>query len=71
VEGITEVIAAIALDTTECIADLTTAIVVGWAGTNDLAVVTQPAAGCCVPLQLVKLVAACTWQQPQSCCFAP
>jgi hypothetical protein len=70
VDGITDVIAAMALLTTECIADLTAAIVVG-AATSDLAVVTQPAAGDCVPLQLVNDVAACTWQQPQSCDLAP
>ena len=70
VDGITEVIAAIVLVTTVCIIDLTAAIVVG-AAINDLAVVTQPAAGCWVPLQLVNDVAACTWQQPQSCDFAP
>ena len=69
VDGITDVIAAIALVTTECIIDLTAVMVVG-AAINDLAVVTQPAAGCCVPLQLVNDVAACTWQQPQSCDLA-
>jgi hypothetical protein len=65
------VTASIALVTTDCAADLTTAMVVGFvAGTSVLAVVTQPAVGCCGLLQLVNVVVDLTWQQPQSCGFA-
>jgi hypothetical protein len=54
---------------TDCIADLIADI--GLVATSDFAVVVQPAAGCCGLLQLEKLVVEFTWQQPQSCDFAP
>jgi hypothetical protein len=58
--------------TVDCIADLTTAMVVDFVvGASALAVVTQPPTGFCVLSQLVNVVAAWTWQQPQSCAFAP
>lgn len=70
-ERTTVVTAVTVLVTTDCIADLTTAVVDFVAGANDLAVVTHPAAGFCVLSQFVNVVAAWTWQQPQSCDFAP
>jgi hypothetical protein len=57
--------------TTACIAVLIADSVVGFAATSVLAVVVQPAAGDCGLLQLVNVVVDFTWQQPQSCDFAP
>lgn len=56
-ERTTVVAASIVLVTTDCIADLTTAMVVGFvAGTSVFAVVTQPAVGFCGLSQLVNVV---------------
>lgn len=65
-ERTTEVTPEIVRVTTDCTDFVSTARVVGFAGTSVLAVVTHPAAGFCSPLQLVKVVVDFTWQQPQS-----
>ncbi len=70
-ERTTVVTAVTVLVTTDCTADLTTAVVDFVAGASAFAVVTQPAAGFCVLSQSANVVAAWTWQQPQSCDFAP
>ena len=55
-ERTAEATAVIVLVTTECIADFMAASRVGVAGTSDLAVVVQPAAGDRGLLQLVNVV---------------